>query len=135
MGSYCLAQILAFCIGHDADNGIPTFVPSKCRYAEASSDRTRAAEDVMRHTLVDDRHLGCVGTIVAGKIAPQQDRRLKGFEVVGPQGIQAGDEGRAARSWLIALNRWRGFAETARKRRIHGKARSPYSGKSVYLIG
>jgi hypothetical protein len=51
------------------------------------SNRTRAAEDVVRQTLVDDRHLGCVGTIVASKIAAQQDRRFERFEVVGAQGI------------------------------------------------
>ena len=61
--------------------------PANRRYAEASSYRTRVAEDVVRHTLVDDRHLGCVGIIFASKIAPQQDRRLKGFEVVRAQGI------------------------------------------------
>jgi hypothetical protein len=86
------------------------------------------------HPLVDDRHLGRVGTIVASKIEPQKDRRLKGFEVVRPQGIYAGDYGRAVRSWLITLDRWCGFAEAARKRWIYRKARPPYSRKMVDLI-
>ena len=96
--------------------------PAYRRDAEASSYRTRAAEDVVRHTLVDDRHLGCIGIILASKIAPQQDRCLKDFEVVGAQDIYAGDEGRAARSWLIALDRWRGFEQVARKRRDRSKS-------------
>ena len=95
MTTHRLAHIDVLRVLNDAHNGAVRYRI----HAHPFSDRTRVAEEVLRHHFIDNHHFRTVDSVLRCELASGHQRNVERLEVIG------GDEGRVAFHLLVFARR------------------------------